>query len=99
MIQLAGKQFKVSEGEKLEVTRIDGQENDKITISDVLLVADGEDIKIGEPILSGAKVTLKIISQGKGDKIRVAKFKSKSRYRRVKGFRPTVTALEVVKIG
>jgi len=98
IIQLAGKQLRVSEGEHITVTRLEDKEGDELKISDVLLTVDGESIKIGAPLVEKAVVTLKVITHDKGEKIRVAKYKAKSRYRRVKGFRASETTLEVVKI-
>ncbi len=99
IIQLAGKQLKVVEGEKITVTRLEAKEGDELKISDVLLSVDGEKIAVGAPLIDKALVTLKVVSHDKGDKIRVAKYRAKSRYRRVKGFRASETTLEVVKIG
>jgi large subunit ribosomal protein L21 len=98
IIQLAGKQFKVAEGETLTVDRLETSVQEDLKISDVLLVAKDNEIMIGEPLVKGAAVTLKVVDHGKGEKIRVAKFKSKSRYRKVQGHRQYQTTLEVVKI-
>ncbi len=99
IIQLAGKQLKVAEGEQITVTRLENAEGEELKIADVLLTADGDKVTVGTPLVESAVVTLKVVSHDKGDKIRVAKYRAKSRYRRVKGFRPSETTLEVVKIG
>ncbi len=98
IIQLAGKQFKVTEGETLTVDRLDTPAAETLKTSDVLLVAKDGEAMIGEPMVQGATVTLKVVEHSKGDKIRVAKYKSKSRYRKVYGHRQYQTTLEVVKI-
>ncbi len=98
IIQLAGKQLRVAEGEQITVTRLENKEGEELKISDVLLTVDGETVKIGAPLVDKALVTLKVVTHDKGEKIRVAKFRAKSRYRRVKGFRASETTLEVVKI-
>ncbi len=98
VIQLAGKQLKVAEGEQITVTRLENKEGDELKISDVLMSVDGETVKIGAPLVDKALVTLKVVGHDKGEKIRVAKYRAKSRYRRVKGFRASETTLEVVKI-
>lgn len=98
VISLAGSQHVVSEGETLIVNRLDQEENKNFTIEDVLLVVDGETRSIGTPLVSGAKVTLKVVSHDKGEKIRVATFKAKSRQRKVRGHRQPLTTVEVVSI-
>lgn len=99
VIQLAGKQLKVAEGEKITVSRLEAKEGDELKVSDVLLSVDGDKVTVGAPLIEKALVTLKVVSHDKADKIRVAKYRAKSRYRRVKGFRASETTLEVVKIG
>lgn len=100
VIQLAGKQYRVEVGQELTVAlNVDAEEGKDITVSDVLLTVDGDKVAVGEPLLKGASVTLKVKTQQQSEKIRVAKYKAKSRYRRVYGHRHPETVLEVVKIG
>jgi len=98
VIQLQGKQFKVSEGDKFIVDRLETQEGKKFKVTDVLLVGDGKDHQIGTPTVKGATVEMKALTHQKGKKIRVVKFKAKSRYRKVKGHRQYETVVEVLKI-
>lgn len=100
IIQLAGKQYQVAEGETLTVDKLDEavRQDGVVTVADVLLVNTGSDIKVGTPFVPGAAVTLKVVSDQKGDKIRVFKFKSKSRYRRAQGHRQQETVLSVDSI-
>jgi len=99
IIQIVGKQFKVEEGETIVTDRILKKEvGDTFKITDVLLVADGKSSKVGTPLVKDAEVTLKILENGKGEKIRVAKYKSKSKYRKVIGHRQYQSTLEVIKI-
>ncbi len=98
VIKTGGKQYKVSEGEILEIDKIEGKADQKIDFSDVLLVADSDKAEIGQPLVTGAKVEAKIIDQVKGEKIRVARFKSKVRYRKVRGFRAQLTKVQIEKI-
>jgi large subunit ribosomal protein L21 len=98
VIQLSGKQYKVAEGDQLTVNSLDAKEGEELKISDVLLTADGDKLQIGTPLVNKAVVTLKVMTHGKGDKIRVAKFRSKSRYRRVHGHRQHETVVQVTKI-
>jgi large subunit ribosomal protein L21 len=93
-----GKQYKVKVGDVLDVDRISGEKNQSIELSDVLLWASDKELKIGKPTLDGVKVKAFIVDQIKGEKIRVAKFKAKVRYRRVMGFRPLHTTLKIESI-
>ncbi len=98
VIQIAGKQYRVQEGESVETNRLAEEVGSTLTVSDVLLVVDGEKRTIGTPLVEGAKVTLKIADHHRGEKIRVATYKPKSRYRKVRGHRQELTTWEVVKI-
>lgn len=99
VISLAGFQHVVTEGETLTVNRLPQAEGDTVKLKDVLLVVDGDVRTVGAPLVPDAIVTLKVVTHGKGDKIRVAKFKAKSRYHKVIGHRQPQTTVEVVAIG
>src|SRR3989344_8447305 len=93
-----GKQYKAAKGDILEVDKIADEKNDKLVIDDILLwVSDGQ-VKVGKPNVSDIKLKVKILEQKKGKKIRVAKFKSKVRLRRVTGFRAKLTKLQIEEI-
>jgi large subunit ribosomal protein L21 len=98
IIQLQGKQFRVSEADKLVVDRLDQEEGKTFSISEVLLVVDGDKRQVGQPLVDGAKVELKVISHERGEKLRVFKYKSKSRYRRTMGHRQDLSTVVVAKI-
>ncbi|MBD3279619.1 MAG: 50S ribosomal protein L21 [Candidatus Pacebacteria bacterium] len=99
IIQLAGKQYQVQEGDQFIVDRLDQKEAKTWQTSDVLLVAEPKKTaKIGTPLVKGAKVTLKVLQHQRSPKLRVAKYRAKSRYRRVKGHRQHQSLVSVVKI-
>lgn len=98
IIQLLGKQYNVSVGTTFVVDLLDQEEGTIFDINDVLLVANGDEIKIGTPLVEKSAVTVKVLNHGKGKKIRVATYKAKSKSRKVKGHRSHQTTLEVVKI-
>ncbi len=98
IVKLAGKQFKVSEGEQFITNRLDHEVDQEFETDQVLLVSDGDETQVGQPLVKGAKVKFKIIDNFRSKKIRVGKFKAKTRYRRVKGHRQPLTKLEVMKI-
>lgn len=101
IIQLAGKQFKVKAGDTITTDKLDAEADKTITLTDILFVGDDasdKELHIGTPTVANASVTLKVVEHGKGDKIRVVKYKSKSRYRKVQGHRQHETTLEVTGI-
>ena len=98
VIRVGGKQYKVSTGNVIEVDRQNIKVNDQVVLDDVLLFASNGNTRIGNPRVPGVKVLAKVLEQKKGKKIRVAKFKAKVRYRRVMGFRPQLTRLQIESI-
>lgn len=97
-ISLLGKQYLVSKGDKIVSDRVVGEVGSEIDSSDVLLIVDGEDVKVGEPKVEGAKVVLKIVEHTKAEKVVVSRFKAKSRYRKSNGHKQPISKLEVVSI-
>ncbi len=98
IIRTGGKQYQVAQGERLRVERLAGDVGDTIELDDVLLVADGQEIKVGQPVVEGAKVTAQIIEQGKAKKVLVFKKKRRKGYKVMKGHRQQYTALEIKEI-
>ncbi len=98
IIKTGGKQYKVSEGDTIEIEKLEVAEGGEIVFDQVLLIDDGKDSKIGKPLVTGAKVTAKLIEQGKADKVIVFRYKSKTRYKKKKGHRQPYTKIEIIKI-
>lgn len=98
IIQSGGKQYKAMEGGILEVDKIDIEAGKTHKFEKVLLYTNDGVCQIGKPLLNDITVAGKVIEQFKGDKIRVAKFKAKSRYRRVQGHRQLLTKIQIEKI-
>ncbi len=92
-----GKQYKVQEGEELLMDHLDTDAK-SADFSDVLLIVDGDKVDVGEPTVKGAKVTVEVMGDEKGDKVKIVKYKAKSRYRRTTGFRHQYTRVKVNKI-
>ena len=99
VIRVGGKQYKVSEGDLLTLDKTNFEGKKTITFDDVLLTNNGLDQIIGKPSVSGASVVASFVEDKKGDKIRVSKFKAKSRYRKTIGFRAQQTVVKIDKIG
>lgn len=98
VIQLVGKQFTVSEGDTITTDRVNIEADKTLQINDVLLYVDGAKREIGMPLVKGAIVTLKALNHTRGEKIRVATYKAKSKYRKVHGHRQELTTFEVVSL-
>lgn len=99
VVDIAGFQEKVSEGDKLNVPTLKAEEGKALSFDKVLLLAKSEsDIKVGTPYISGASVEVKVLSHGKDKKIRVFKIKRRKRYRRTQGHRQGFTEVQVTKI-
>jgi large subunit ribosomal protein L21 len=98
VIKASGKQYKVSSGLILSVDKIEGEKGTDVSFEEVLLMGDDATTVVGTPMVKNAKVTAKIVEQIKGDKVRVAKFKAKARFRRATGFRAELTKIEITGI-
>lgn len=97
IIKTGGKQYVVEEGKVISIEKLDIEEGAEVTFDEVLLVS-GDDVKIGQPNVAGAKVTGKVLEQGKERKIRIFKYKAKSNYRRRQGHRQPFTKVKIEKI-
>jgi large subunit ribosomal protein L21 len=98
VIKTGGKQYKVEKGSILRVEKLEGDAGTQLSFDEVLLVADGENIQIGTPMLGGAKVSAEIVAQEKGEKLIVFKFRRRKAYRRKNGHRQSYTAIKVTDI-
>ncbi len=97
VIKTGGKQYRVAHGDKLRVEKLPGNVGDAITFDQVLMLG-GETLKLGKPLVGGAKVEAKIVGQGLGKKLVVFKFRRRKNYRRKNGHRQPFTALEITNI-
>ncbi len=95
VVHTGGKQYKVEKGETLRIEKIAGEVGSAVTFDKVLMVADGEDIKVGQPVLENARVSASIIEQDKAKKVLVFKYKRRKRYRRTQGHRQPYTAIRI----
>ena len=98
VIKTGGKQYRVSQGDRLRVEKLAGNVGDAVTLEDVLLVGSGDGIKIGAPIVGGAKVQAKIVAQDRGPKIIIFKFRRRKNYRRKNGHRQSLTRVRIESI-
>lgn len=98
IVESGGKQYHVAPGDVIEVDRMDAKEGAAVELDRVLLVADGKKVKVGTPVVEGAKVTADVVNEFKDDKVTVFKYKSKTRYRRKKGHRQIYTKIAIKEI-
>ena len=100
VIKTGGKQYKVAQGDKVLVEKLDIEEGKSFDFDQVLMVGNEkiESLKIGQPLVKGAKVTAKVLEQGKGKKKIVFKYSNKTRYKKKKGHRQPFTKVEILKI-
>ena len=98
IIETGGKQYKVAEGEMVKVEKLEAEAGDKITLDQVLMLKDDNGTKIGDPLVSGAKVTAAVLEQGRSKKITVYKYKRRKNERKKQGHRQAYTRLLIEKI-
>jgi large subunit ribosomal protein L21 len=98
IVQLGSDQFKVSEGDIIEVDRLLEETGKKFIFSDVLMFSDGKDVKVGHPTLSGAKVEAEVVQGTLGDKVFSFKYRHRKAWSVKKGHRAKLTAVKITKI-
>jgi large subunit ribosomal protein L21 len=95
VIKTGGKQYKVSAGEKLKIESISAEVGAQIEIDQVLMVADGDNITTGTPLVAGAVVKATVVSHGRGEKIKIFKLRRRKHYRKTLGHRQNYTEIEI----
>jgi large subunit ribosomal protein L21 len=95
VIKTGGKQYKVAAGDYLKVEKLDGDVGSKLVIDKILMLADGDDVTIGSPLVNGAKVNATVLSHGKGDKVMIFKFSRRKHYRKTQGHRQSYTEIQI----
>lgn len=98
IVSLQGFQYRISENEVIRVPVFDGAEGSEITIEDVRLIADGDEVLVGRPTVPDAVVKAEVVGHGRGAKVRVGKYKKRKDYRRIRGHRTNYTEIRVKEI-
>ena len=98
VIATGGKQYKVTEGETLKVEKLIAEAGQSIDFEQVLIMADGDNVKIGKPYVEGAKVSAKVVSQGKGKKVEIIKLKRRKHHLKHQGHRQSFTEIQITDI-
>ena len=95
VIKTGGKQYRVTEGQILKVEKLEVEEGASVEFDTVLMIAAGDQVKVGAPYIEGARVTATVKSQGRGPKIRIIKFRRRKHYRKTQGHRQSYTELRI----
>jgi large subunit ribosomal protein L21 len=98
VVKTGGKQYRVSAGEKLKIEQIPAEVGAEIVLDQVLLVADGDAVRMGTPLLDGAQIMARVLAHGRGDKVRIFKLHRRKHYRRTQGHRQNYTEIEILRI-
>lgn len=98
VIKSGGKQYRVAPGDTLRVESLKAEEGASVTLDEVLMIVNGADVTVGDPLVSSAEVTAKVVSHGRGKKVRIVKFKRRKHYRRQMGHRQNYTELEITSV-
>ncbi|HWV19292.1 MAG TPA: 50S ribosomal protein L21 [Rhodocyclaceae bacterium] len=95
VIKTGGKQYRVAAGQKIKVEQIPADVGAEITLDQVLMVGEGDSVKIGAPLVAGATVTAKVIAQGRHDKVKIFKMRRRKHYQKHQGHRQNYTEIEI----
>jgi large subunit ribosomal protein L21 len=98
VFKTGGKQYRATTGDVIKIEKIDAEKGATVELDQVLMVGEGEDVKIGTPFLEGGKVTATVVDHGRRDKIKVIKFKRRKNYRKQMGHRQYFTQIEITGI-
>ena len=98
VIKTGGKQYRVAAGEKLKIEQIPADIGAEIVLDQVLLVADGDNLKMGRPLVTGASVQAKVLAQGRHDKVRIFKLRRRKHYQKHQGHRQNFTEIQITGI-
>ena len=98
VVKTGGKQYRVSAGEKLKVEQIPADVGSEIVLGEVLLVGEGEAVRLGAPLVDGASVTAKVLAHGRGEKVHIFKMRRRKHYRKSQGHRQNYTEIEITGI-
>ena len=98
VIKTGGKQYRVSEGDKIRVERLQAEAGDAVEFDQVLMLVDGDNSKIGTPVVEGSKVNAKVVANGRGKKVHILKFRRRKHHMKRQGHRQNYTELEITGI-
>ena len=95
VIKTGGKQYRVVAGEKIKVEQIPADVGAQITLDQILMVGEGESVKVGAPLVAGATITATVVAQGRHDKVKIFKMRRRKHYQKTQGHRQNYTEIRV----
>ncbi len=98
VIETGGKQYRVAEGDKLRVEKLDAEAGTSVDLDKVLMISDGDSIKLGKPFIEGTKVTAEVAGHGRHDKVKIIKFRRRKHHMKRQGHRQWFTELKITGI-
>lgn len=98
IIKTGGKQYRVSEGDLVRVETLGVKVGDTVTLSEVLAIGEGKELKVGKPFVEGASVTASVVSEGRADKVRIFQFRKRKHSKKSAGHRQNYVELKIEKI-
>ncbi|MBU3694822.1 MAG: 50S ribosomal protein L21 [Rhodocyclaceae bacterium] len=98
VIKTGGKQYRVEPGAKLRVETLEAEEGSTVSLDEVLMIADGDNVSVGSPLLAGASVKATVVAHGRGDKIRIFKMRRRKHYQKRMGHRQNYTEIQIESI-
>lgn len=98
VFESGGKQHRIQKGDVIRVEKLAAEMGETLSFDQILLIGEGDSVKVGEPFVKGAQVVVEVVAQGRGEKITIIKFKRRKNYRRKQGHRQDYTAIKVVDI-
>ncbi|MDT8438475.1 MAG: 50S ribosomal protein L21 [Wenzhouxiangellaceae bacterium] len=98
VFKTGGKQYKAAAGDIVRVEKLEADQGSSVELGEVLMVADGDDIRVGSPMIEGGKVTAEVVAHGRGDKVRIIKFRRRKHHMKQMGHRQYYTELKITGI-
>lgn len=98
VIKTGGKQYRIQVGEKLKIEQLEVESGGELIIDQVLMIADGENVSMGKPLVEGARVSATVLGQGRHDKIRIFKMRRRKHYQKHQGHRQNYTEIQITGI-
>ena len=98
VIKSGGKQYKVAPGEKLKVEQLAAEVGAEVVLDQVLMVGDGDSVRVGQPVVAGASVTATVVAHGRGEKVTIFKMRRRKHYQKHQGHRQNYTELKIDSI-
>ena len=95
VIKTGGKQYRVEPGAQLRVESLEGEVGAAVSFAEVLMIGNGEDVKLGAPLLKGAQVKATVVAQGRGDKVRIFKLRRRKHFQKTQGHRQNYTEVRI----